>query len=417
MSGLPNTGSGDLSALKLDKGSFGRKNARRRLVVPVLLALAVVAVGAGFVLSRRAAGPTVETLTVPPPGRPDGDVTLTATGYVVARRKAAVGPKIPGRVVFLGVEEGSVVKQGTVIARIDSADLEANVLQAEAHVAASNASLAEAEASQVSLDLQSNRAKVLFDQGLGTKQDADVAVAAAEAGRARVRAASDRIAADRAALAYSRAILDNTIVRAPFDGVVLTKDADIGESVAPAIGGGGTTRGSMVTMADMASLEVEADVGEASIAKIAPGLPAEILLDAFPDKVYPAVVHQVVPTADRQKATVQVKVRFEGDTAGALPEMSAKVNFLARDVSASSPKRVITIPAAALRKSGPGWAVVAVEAGVAKDVAVTLAAEPRAGKAEVVSGLLGGEEILAAPPAALKSGAKVRVADAASGRR
>jgi multidrug efflux pump subunit AcrA (membrane-fusion protein) len=173
----------------------------------------------------------------------------------------------------------------------------------------------------------------------------------------------------------------------------------------------------MVTMADMASLEVEADVGEASIAKIVAGLPAEILLDAFPDRVYPAVVHQVVPTADRQKATVQVKVRFVGDTAGALPEMAAKVNFLTRDASASGPKRVITIPSAALRKSGSGWVVMAVDGGAAKDVPVTLAAEPRSGKAEVLSGLLGGEEILAAPAAALKSGAKVRVADAASGRR
>jgi RND family efflux transporter MFP subunit len=417
VSGLPNTGSGDLSALKLDKGSFGRKTARRRLVVPILIALAVVVVGAGVVLSRRAAGPTVETLTVPPPGRPDGDVTLTATGYVVARRKAAVGPKIPGRVTFLGVEEGSVVKEGTVIARLDAADFEANVLQADARVSASEASLAEAEASQVSVDLEASRRRVLFEQGLGTRQDADVAAAEASAGSARVRAAKARIAADRAGLAYSRAVLDNTIVRAPFDGVVLTKDADIGESVAPAVSGGGTTRGSMVTMADMASLEVEADVGEASIAKIEAGLPAEILLDAFPDRVYPAFVHQVVPTADRQKATVQVKVRFAGDTAGALPEMAAKVNFLTREVSASSPKRVITIPSAALRKNGAGWVVMAVDAAIAKDVAVTLAGEPRSGKAEVLSGLLGGEEILASPPAALKSGAKVRVADAASGRR
>jgi len=413
----PNTGSGDLSALKLDKGSFGRKTARRRLVIPILLVLGVVLAGAVVVLSGRVAGPTVETLTVPPPGRPDGDVTLTATGYVVARRKAAVGPKIPGRVTFLAVEEGSFVKEGAVIARLDAVDLEANVLQAEARVSSSEASVGEAEASQVGLELEANRWSVLHEQGLSSKQDVDLSAASAAAGRARVRAAKDRAAAERAGLAYSRAILDNTIVRAPFDGVVLTKDADIGESVAPAVGGGGTTRGSMVTMADMASLEVEADVGESSIAKIEAGLPAEILLDAFPDRIYPAVVHQVVPTADRQKATVQVKVRFNGDTAGALPEMSAKVNFLTGGVSASSPKRVITIPSAALRKNGSGWAVMAVDAGVARDVAVTLAGEPRSGKAEVLSGLLGGEEILAAPPAALKSGAKVRVADAASGRR
>jgi RND family efflux transporter MFP subunit len=406
-----------LEALRLDKGSFGKRSKRKRWVVPGVIGLIVVATGAFFALRDRAAGPTVETLTVPPPGRPDGEVMLTATGYVVARRKAAVGPKIPGRVSYLGVEEGSVVKQGDVIARLESSDLAANVDQAAARLRSSEAALAESEAAQVSLDLEANRRSVLFDQGLGSKNEADVAAADTAAGRARVRGAADRISADRAALAYAQATLENTIVKAPFDGVVLTKDADLGESVAPAVGGGGTTRGSMVTMADMASLEVEADVGESSIAKIEAGGPAEIVLDAFPDTVYPAVVHQIVPTADRQKATVQVKVRFTGDMAGALPEMSAKVNFLAKTASpAESPARVMTLPASAVRKTTNGWAVLKVEDGIATEVPVVLAREPAKGKAEVASGLSGGEEILAAPPANVTSGSRVRVADASSGR-
>jgi HlyD family secretion protein len=414
----PAQGSADLAALRLDKGSFGKRSKRKRWLVPAVIGLVVVAAGAFFAMRERAAGPTVETLTVPPAGRPDGEVMLTATGYVVARRKAAVGPKIPGRVSYLGVEEGSIVRAGDVIARLESSDLAANVNQAAARVRSSEAALTEAEAVQVNLDLEANRRTVLFEQGLGSKNDADSAAAAAAGGKARVRGASDRIAADRAALAYAQATLDNTIVRAPFDGVVLTKDADLGESVAPAVGGGGTTRGSMVTMADMASLEVEADVGESSIAKIAAGNPAEIVLDAFPDRVYPAIAHQIVPTADRQKATVQVKVRFTGDTGGALPEMSAKVNFLSKTASpAESPTRVMTLPAAAVRKTASGWAVLTVDAGVVKEVAVVLAREPAKGKAEVASGLAGGEEIVAAPPPGLASGSRVRVADATSGRR
>ncbi len=263
------------------------------------------------------------------------------------------------------------------------------------------------------LDRELARQKSLLEAEISARAIYEAAEAAAESGRARITALRERIGAGDAAAAYARATLDNASVLAPFDGVVLTKDAEVGESVAPAVGGGGTTRGSMVTMADMDSLEVEADVSEANIGRLELGMPAEIVLDAFPDRPYAAIVHQIVPTADRQKATVQVKVRFTGDRTGALPEMSAKVSFLKPSaLTRSGPRNLITLPASSVRlQPGGGTAgvVLAVREGIVAEVPVSLASAPREGQAEVASGLQGGEEILLSPPDGLRTGAKVRL--------
>jgi RND family efflux transporter MFP subunit len=403
-----------LDALRLDKNAAFAPRRRRRW--PWVL-LAIAALAAAAYAFRGGGGVEVETMTVPPPARPDGEVLQTATGYVVARRMAAVSTKIPGRLAELLVEEGSRVREGDVIARLEARDFEASLRQALASLESAKADRDEARATQESLELDARRLTVLFEQGLGSRNDADTAAARAAAARARFASSEARIGAQSAAVAYQKATLENTVVRAPFDGVVLTKDAEVGESVAPAVGGGGTTRGSMVTMADMASLEVEADVGEANIAQVAPGMPAEVVLDAFPDRAYPATVHQIVPTADRQKATVQIKVRFTGPTDGALPEMSAKVNVLRSSPdSAEADRRVITLPEAAVIRDGAGFAVVRVDGGRAAFTPVTLAGEPAKGRAEVVSGLSGGEEIVAAPPAGVKAGTPLRDKRAGSSR-
>jgi RND family efflux transporter MFP subunit len=399
----------DLASLRLDKTTFSASGRRRRFLAPALVAATIIVAvgGAGIVFRQR--GRQVETVTVPPPGRPPSDVVVTATGYVVARRKAAVGAKIAGRLAWLGVEEGSRVRGGELIARLESEDLAASVRAAEARILAARSDLAEARARQVELDREVQRRRSLLDTGIGARSDWEVSTAAADAGRARVSALDDRIKAEEAAAANASAILDNSFVRAPFDGVVLTKDAEVGETVAPAVGGGGTTRGSMVTMADMDSLEVEADVSESSIARLELGGKAEIVLDAFPERVYPAVVHQIVPTADRQKATVQVKVRFTEDRTGALPEMSAKVNFLSREAGErGKPRRVIVLPASAVRKVTGGWVVLGIEQGRVKELPVGLERPPDRGQAEIISGLEGGETVLAEPPAELAAGSKVR---------
>lgn len=401
-----------LASLRLDEDRDQRGVRRWKIWIPIL----VLVVAAAVILTTfgaRLGAPSLETLTVPPPSRPQSDVLMTATGYVVARRKAAVGAKIPGRLATLGVEEGSTIRKGEVIARLESADLEAALRQSEASAQSARADLVQAQAEQVELDRELARQKSLMMAEISPRAIHEAADAAAESGRARMAALRARIGAEDAAVAYARAMLDNASVLAPFDGVVLTKDAEVGESVAPAVGGGGTTRGSMVTMADMDSLEVEADVSEANIGRLELGMPAEIVLDAFPDRPYPAIVHQIVPTADRQKATVQVKVRFTGDRAGALPEMSAKVSFLKPSaLTRSGPRNLITLPASSVRLQpggGMGGVVLVVREGVVAEVPVSLASAPREGQAEVASGLQGGEEILLSPPAGLKTGAKVRL--------
>ncbi len=404
----------DLSSLRIDPADLRGGVRRRRVWLPILLLLVATAALLGFIASR-ARGPALGSMTVPPPARPASDVLLTATGYVVAQRKAAVGAKIPGILETITVEEGTPVRKGQVIARLEASDLRAAAASAEAEIAAARADLAQARAEQVEKRRVVRRLTALVDEGVVDRAGLEAAQAGEEAGEARIGALTERLRAAEARAAQAQAILRQAQVVAPFDGVVLTKDADIGESVAPAVGGGGTTRGSMVTMADMDSLEVEADVSESQIARLSVGTPSEIVLDAFPDKPFPAVLHQVVPTADRQKATVQVKVRFTGDRTGALPEMSAKVNFLSPEaLTRPGPRSVITIPATALRGDGLQRTVLLVDAGTTREASVTLARAPQSGQAEVTGGLSGGEEILTAPPADLAAGTSVRTLPAAS---
>src|ERR1044071_5369670 len=238
-----------------------------------------------------------------------GAAIVTANGYVVARTRASVSSKVPGRLAELRVSEGSFVRKGEIIARLENADYAAQVTQARSAVQAARATLIESEAARDQLAREARRMTDMraANPGLVAAQDAEAAESRAAQAAARVRADSARIEAAMAALGYARASLENTLIRAPFTGTVLRKDAEVGEVVAPSVGGG-LTRGAVVTMADLRSLEVEVDVNEAYIARLRSGQRARITLDAYPDTTFRGSVRQVVPTADRQRATVQVKV-------------------------------------------------------------------------------------------------------------
>src|SRR2546430_2258321 len=240
-------------------------------------------------------------------------VVLVASGYVVAQRKAAVASKGTGRLVYLGVVEGDRVRAGQVIARIEDADVKAQLAQAQANVQLSRAELHDAERSLA-------RERLLGDSGFSSQASLD----AAEARHERVKAG---IAAAEAAVDAAQVAFENTVIRAPFDGTVLTKNADVGEVVAP-LAASAFSKSAVVTVADLRSLQVEADVAESNLEAVSPGQPCEIVLDAYPDARYPGSVAMIVPTADRAKATVQVKVAFRPYDARVLPEMSAKVHFL-----------------------------------------------------------------------------------------
>ena len=328
---------------------------------------------------------------------PRSGAVLVASGYVVAQRKAAVASKGTGRLVYLGVVEGDRVRAGQVIARIEDSDIKAQLAQAQASLDLSRAELRDAEHSLA-------RERLLLDSAFSSQASYD----AAEARYQRVRAS---IAIAQAAVQAADVALENTVIRAPFDGTVLSKNADVGEVVAP-LAASAFSKSAVVTIADLRSLEVEADVAEANLEAIAPGQLCEIVLDAYPDVRYPGYVAKVVPTADRAKATVQVKVAFRSYDARVLPEMSAKVHFLprpARGAGGAGPdtQPVLVVPASAVAERNGRSVVYVVEGGRAVEVPVTVGR--RVGTAVAIQeGLAAGTQVIDSVGERVRRGVKVK---------
>ena len=392
---------GELASLKIDRSRKPSSPWRW----PLLLLIPVVVVLAGLYALRAQqafSATEVETAAVavsrdvqPSAGTP----ILTASGYVVARRKAVVSAKIQGRLSDLRVEEGSVVRQGEVIARLESIDYEAGVNRAQAAVQRADADLAE-------YVRQLKLAEDLTAQKI-------VAVDQRDAAASRVRIAEAQVAQAKADLAYSEAQLQNTYIRAPFSGVVVKKMAEIGgERRAHPAGGEhlhllGRHRGARRPR----TLEVEADVAEANVAKVANGQPAEVTVEAIPDRRYKAVLRQVIPTADRTKATVQVKVTILDKDKDLKPEMSAKVTFLEPDKKEATPASaapVVLVPRESVVTRDGKPTVFLVREGKAQARALVLGTE-RQGQVIVKEGLSGGETLVLRPKDDLKDGATVKV--------
>ena len=399
---------GELASLKIDRSR--RPGSPWRWPLLLLLPVAVVLIGLYALRAQQAFSPAeVETTTVavsrdvqPSAGTP----ILTASGYVVARRKAVVSAKIQGRLSDLRVEEGSVVREGEVIARLESVDYEAAVVRSKAAVQRAEADLAE-------YVRQLKLAENLTAQKI-------VAVDQRDAAASRVRIAEAQVAQAMADLAFTEAQMQNTVIRAPFSGVVVKKMAEIGESVAPIPPGVNisTSSGAIVALADLTTLEVEADVAEANVAKVANGQPAEVTVEAIPDRRYKAVLRQVIPTADRTKATVQVKVTILDKDKDLKPEMSAKVTFLEPEKKEAAPAGsaapVVLVPRESVvtRDGKPTVFLVreGARAGLSKAQAqaIVLGTE-RQGQVIVKEGLSGGELLVSRPKDDLKDGAAVKV--------
>ncbi|MBW8769672.1 MAG: efflux RND transporter periplasmic adaptor subunit [Gemmatimonadetes bacterium] len=408
----------DLSKLRIDRSAAPapvRRALGRNLAI---FTVAAVIVAVTVIVLRTRSVPTVHVATASAStgagggGSATGGATsVTANGYVVARTKASVSAKTAGRLAFLGVSEGSYVHRGEVIARLDNADYEASVSQAQANVAAADATVIEATADrdQTARDAQRISDIRARNASLMSPQDLETATSRAAAAVARYNAAVARKRSAEAALRLAQASNENTVIRAPFTGTVLRKDAEVGEVVAPSVGGG-LTRGAVVTMADLSTLEVEVDVNEAYIGRIAGGRPARITLDAYPDTSFRGEVRQVVPTADRQRATVQVKVSILDHDPRILPEMGAKVDFLEPDkptASGAAAHSLIRIPSAALRSDGGASFVWLVREGRLTKRPVTVG-PVSAGFLEVRSGLSGGEQLLVGGVEAPQEGMRVK---------
>ena len=414
----------DLSKLRIDRDATppGVRRAVKRNAIFAIAVFGSIAIVL-FVMRLRAVVPvqTVVATAVTDPGgtgssNGGGATSVTANGYVVARTRASVSSKIPGRLAFLGVDEGSFVNRNDVIARLENADYQAQVAQAEANVSTGRARLAEVQADHAQLERDAQRLRDIRSQNpqLVSKAEVDAAETKVLTADARERAAVADITAAEAALRYARVSLENTLVRAPFTGTVLRKEAEVGEVVAPSVGGG-LTRGAVVTMADLASLEVEVDVNEAYIARVTKAQAARITLDAYPDTSFAGRVRQVVPTADRQRATVQVKVSIIDRDPRILPEMGARVDFLEPESSvrqtgapASKPSAPrIRVPAAAVREQG-GQSVVWLVRDGKLDMRAVQAGPVSAGYREIRSGLSGGELLMVGGVEAPSVGMRVK---------
>ena len=396
MSDTPNAP--DLSRLRIRRDdSPAAGGARGRGWIWLVLIVLVIGAAAGYFVMRRQPVP-VEVASVSVSGGA-GAVTgegISANGYVVARTKASVSAKIAGQLTYLGVNEGSHVRAGQILARIES----------DAYAAATEA--AKAEVGRIEVDLaqarrELERARALGEQKLLPAREVEDA-------QSRVDAAQAQLNSARAQLRMAQANLENTNVRAPFDGTILRKDAEVGEIVAPSAAGGGLTRTAIVTMANLATLEVEVDVNEAYIAQIRNGQSARVTLDAYPDTSFLAQVRQIVPTADRQKATVLVKVSIIDRDPRILPEMGAKVVFLrdAPGAAVATARPRVFVSTGALVRNGSSVRVWLVQNGRVAAREVTLGRE-RGGQVEVEQGLDGGESVVLKPASTLRDGVPVRV--------
>ena len=412
----------DLSKLRINRDDPPPAVKRALGRVLWLVAAAVLIIAVVVVLGRGGTVPaqvvTVSTTTGGTGavgGGTSGSVAVVANGYVVARTKAAVSAKIPGRLAMLNVSEGSRVDKGAVIARLDNADYAAAVGQAEAQLASAKATLIEAQSDRDQLQREFVRVRDIRAQNpnLVSPQDVENADSKARQGDARVSAQQSRVDAADAGLRVAQANLENTYIRAPFSGTVLRKEAEVGEVVAPSVGGG-LTRGAVVTMADLATLEVEVDVNEAYIARIQSDQRARITLDAYPDTAFRGAVRQIIPTADRQRATVQVKVSILDRDPRILTEMGAKVEFLEapRPVAAGAAPPVerprIIVPAEAVRSENGRDVVWIVRDGRLQRRDVD--AGPVSGNfREIRSGLSGGEQLLVGGIETPKEGQRVKL--------
>jgi RND family efflux transporter MFP subunit len=406
----------DLSSLRINRNvnnpSTGTPGTRRSKKTIYLISSAAAVVVLALIVMLMFAGTSsmeVETSVVSLAYPSQANSVLTASGYIVAQRKADVASKGTGRLEYLAVIEGDKVKKGSVIGRIESSDVEAALHQAQANLGVAKATVEQAQAELDDATTNLEREKTLAKSKSISQAEYDIANARYKRAVAGVASAVAGVKAAEAGVRSAEVAVENTIIRAPFDGTVLSKSADVGEVISP-FGASAGSRGALVALADMSSLEVEADVSESNIERIRPDQPCEITLDAFPETRYRGVVHKIVPTADRAKATVLTKVRFLERDDRVLPEMRAKVSFLSRQLNqkeTSAPGK-LSVPASAVTMRGDRKVVFVISGERVKEIPVVLGDSLGTG-IEVRQGLSAGEKVVIHPSEKLSDGSRISV--------
>jgi RND family efflux transporter MFP subunit len=397
----------DLAKLRIDRSGVPLAGRRRRRWFWLAAVMVSTAAGA-FWYAMQPRALTVQVTPVVTTYPSQQHALLNATGYVVAQRKAAIASKATGRLEWLGVAEGTVVKAGEIVARLDNRDVVAQAQAAQANVAAAQAALEQARAEEWEAAMVLKRNQELVAKGFVSQAALDTAKMRADRALAGIANAKAAIGAAQASARNAEVAVDFTLIRAPFDGVILSKSANVGDMVTP-FSSAADSKGAVVTMADMSTLEVEADVSESSLSRIKVGQPCEITLDALPDARFRGRISRIVPTVDRAKATVMTKVRFDAIDPRILPEMSAKVSFLAQEVTAEQQKPLLAVSADALANRNGRMVLWAVRDGKAVEVPVSVGA--RIGELAAIAGdVRSGEKVVSKPAAGLEPDTLVKVA-------
>ncbi len=400
----------DISRLKIDRSARTfRPNRRKKLFYWLGVVLLVIILGFLYINGFLTSAILVEVVSVSQVYPSQAISRLNASGYVVAQRKAAVASKVTGRLVSLMVEEGSRVKEGQVIARLENEDVLAARDQAEANLKVAQANLEGAQAELEEAARTFNRDKQLIAKGVISRSQYDTSEARFLRSQASVAAAEAAVKASTAALRSANVALEYTLIRAPFDAVVLTKNADIGDIITP-LGAAANAKAAVVTIADLSSLQVEADVSETNLSLVKVGQPCEIQLDALPDSRFRGVLHTVVPTADRAKATIMVKVRFLDKDPRVLPEMRAKVAFLSRSLKQEEEKPMTAVIWSTIVNHGDQKTIFLVQGDRAVETLITTG-EQLGEMIEVLGGAKAGDRVVVKPPKRLKNGSRIKVAE------
>jgi RND family efflux transporter MFP subunit len=395
----------DLSKLSIDPSARERPRSHRRLFIAVaVVAAAILVIVLWLFAARRPVEVRVAEVREAGAGQA---AVLNASGYVTPRRRATIAAKITGKISQVLIDEGTHVEAGQVLARLENVEEAAAMRAAEAERAVAVAALDDVEVRLANARRTLKRAQELRTRELVSEENLDNAETAVASYEAQATLARKRITAAEEAAAIARQNVENCIVRAPFAGVVVSKDAQPGEMVSPISGGGGFTRTGIATIVDMASLEIEVDVNESYIARVTPSQSAEATLDAYPDWGIPCRVRTVIPTADRQKATVKVRITFEKLDPRILPDMGVKVSFL-EGVADSGDASLTLVPRDAVRVEGKQSYAFVVKKGRVERRAISAGRE-RGSDVEIVAGLRRGEQVVTSSQGELRDGSRVSV--------
>jgi RND family efflux transporter MFP subunit len=398
-----------LNQLRIDRSETRPRRRRRGLLAVAALAL-LVGAGALWFRVERPRPPVVKTAVARAPAQDGATSVLDASGYVTARRQATVSAKITGKVVDVLIEEGMRVKEGDVLARLDDTEAQAQLGLARAQLTAARAQVAEVRAQLRQAERDHARQEELYAKQLVSAQSLDATLAQRDSLRARLASTEEQIKVAQEAVGVAEVGLDNTVIRAPFSGVVVAKSAQPGEMISPISAGGGFTRTGIGTIVDMDSLEVQVDVNESYINRVVPGQPVEAVLNAYPDWRIPGEVIAIIPTADRSKATVKVRIAIKSKDPRIVPDMGVRVGFLESRAARSGTTAGVLVPAAAIRTE-EGRPVIFVHAGGKVERRSVTLGQDTAGQRRVLSGVKDGEQVVLAAPPSLEDGQAVTVAE------